>query len=303
MENHSVPRMNVGFVLDSSSDIPWEEAEKRKIQVVPLTITVKNQVFEETKDFDLSWYYSQLENDSDFIPKTSQPSPQAFFEAYEKLVDHGVTSIIVITISSQLSGTFNSARLAAKEFQEYEDEISFYFVDTKNASYPAVFLLRHGLEWMTKGLNPEQLASALQSQTNRIKTHILVPTLKYLHAGGRLSAAKYMIGRLLRTKPIIGVTNEGTLQVVDKVTTIEKGLTRLIELSVPDPKKLPNRIAIVHTNDETLATQLANLFKSKYPSVPFEIVLSRTTISAHIGPHAVAIIADYAFQEQVKSFD
>jgi len=284
---------NVKFVLDSSSDIPWDISEKLGIEVVPLSVTIYNEEFKENKDFDIKSYYEHFEKDPNFIPKTSQPSPGEFMEAYFKLVEEGVKDIIVITISSALSGTYNSARLAADELKEFEEKVNVYLVDSKNASYPAVFLMRHGMELLEKGMNPEEVAKVLNEQAVNIKTHILVPTLKYLHMGGRLSSAKYMMGRLLKTKPIISVDEEGKLFAADKVTTINDGLDRLIELSVPDPNKLPNQVAFVHTNAEELAKELAERFKVKYPEVPYEIILSRTTISAHVGPKGVSIISDY----------
>ncbi len=212
---------------------------------------------------------------------------------YKQLKKEGTKEIIVVTISSGLSGTLNSAQLAAKMFLKIEKDIEIYFVDSLNASMAETFLVEEGLKLIEKGFSGKEIAEKLQSSTNKITTLILLPTLYYLRKGGRISVAKYLLGRLLHVKPITIVNDEGKNEVAATIRDFDEGLLKLIELTTHNYTRTPIELAIVHTNSIERATKLQNLIKEKLGDIKIRIVRSGVTISAHIGPKCVALISKF----------
>lgn len=286
--------MKTRFVIDSASDIPWDYAKKNNIEVVPLKVTYHEQTFEETEDFNLQEYYQHFQTDEKFLPKTSQPSPQEFMKVFSELIEEGADEIIVVTISSNLSGTFNSARLAKRNLKEIHPDVEVHLVDSLNASYSEVFLVERGIELAKEGLTGGQIAKKLTEHVSQIKTHLYLPTLKYLHLGGRINIAQYLLARLLRKKALVRVNKQGKNESFGTVNNEEEGLKKVVEASTEDFSRIPEKAAIVHTNTPPLAEKLKTLINEKIPSLEdLRIILSRTSISAHTGPSSIALIVDY----------
>ncbi|MHA1304226.1 MAG: DegV family protein [Candidatus Heimdallarchaeaceae archaeon] len=286
--------MSIRIVTDSASDIDFNFAKEKGIKVVSLTVTYdNNESHKEDENFDLDKYYAHYVNDPDFFAKTSQPAPKDFLDAYTELQKEGAKEIIVITISSALSGTLNSAQIAARMFNRQYKDIKIHFVDSLNASYPETFLVEEGLKLIERGLTGEEIAEKLQKITNQIKTFILMPSLKYLRKGGRISVAKYLLGTLLKLKPITTVNEEGKNEVAATVKDFDEGLLEMIRLATKDYTVFPLEAAIIHANNEQRAKKLDKLLKEKIRDIKTRLVRTGVTISAHTGPDSVALIAKF----------
>jgi DegV family protein with EDD domain len=285
--------MNIRFVTDSASDIDWKFAKKNKIKVIPLKVTYHNKTFLEDEDFDFRKYYQQFKEDEDFKPKTSQPSPLQYVKAYQELIKEGAKEIIVITISSGLSGTYNSATLAAKKIFETNPEIKIHIVDSRNASYPEVFILERGMELEKEGLEAGEIAERLRKYRELVRTFIYLDSLEFLHRGGRISLTKYWLAKLLRKKVIITVNKEGKNEAYTTVRSREEGLEKLIEAGTEEYTKFPRKVAIVHSDLSEKAKELKEMVKEKIPNADRREVLTGTSISAHTGPYAIALIVDH----------
>lgn len=285
--------MNTRFVTDSASDIDWKFAKKNKIKVIPLKVTYHNKTFLEDEDFDFRKYYQQFKEDEDFKPKTSQPSPLQYVKAYQELIKEGAKEIIVITISSGLSGTYNSATLAAKKIKETNPEIKIHIVDSRNASYPEVFILERGMELAKEGLEAAEIAERLRKYRELVRTFIYLDSLEFLHRGGRISLTKYWLAKLLRKKVIITVNKEGKNEAYTTVKSREEGLEKLIEAGTEKFTQFPRKVAIVHSDLSEKAKELKEKVKEKIPKADRREVLTGTSISAHTGPYAIALIVDH----------
>lgn len=292
--------MSIRIVTDSSSDIPWDFADKHGIKVVPLSVTYYDKNFKETRDFDLDKHYSYYETDPNFLPKTSQPSPKEYYTVYNELIKEGAKDILVVCISSALSGTLNSARLAANMIQEKNSLVKIHLIDSLNASYPEVFLVEDALDLIAKNEKVEEIVDHLNLLVKKIRTHILIPTLKYLHLGGRISIAKYLLSRLLRKQVITRVNAKGTNETAKIIKNTDQGLEELINLTIHSSTTLPRKLAIVHANNAELAEKLKGMVKEKIPKADLKIVRTKCTISAHTGPNAVALIADFGADAIMK---
>lgn len=293
-----VVKMSIRIITDSSSDISYEFADEKKVKVIPLSVTYEFESYKEDRTFDIDAHYDHYEKDSNFLPKTSQPSPKEYYQAYIDLIKEGAKDIITICISSALSGTINSARLAADMIRNEGREVNIYLVDSLNASYSEVFLVEEALCLIKKGKTAKEIVERLNLLVPKIKTFIVIPTLKYLHLGGRISVAKYLLVRLLRKIVITRVNEKGANETAGTVKSFEQGLEKMIELTTEKNKRFPRRIAIVHARNYQMAEKLEKIVKEKIPNAELVVVRTKVTISAHTGPLAVALISD--FGEELK---
>ena len=178
--------MKIGLVTDSASDLPFEFAKENNIKITPLTVVYDDTEYKEDESFDFDHYYKQFEERDLFKVNTAQPSPGAFLEKYEELAEEGYDFIICATISSGLSGTYNSAVQAGRMFEEEHDgKIPVRVVDAKSASVSVVYLLELALEMIEEGADPDDIVQAMEERVDKIETYLTLPTLKYLRAGGR----------------------------------------------------------------------------------------------------------------------
>ncbi len=288
--------MKIRFVTDSGSDIDLDYADKIGVKVVPLSVTFSDaddvDHFED-KNFDVKAYYNKYKIDNDFFAKTAQPNPGAFFKTYQELVDKGAQEIIVVTLSSSLSATINSARLGANMLKKKNDAIKIHLVDALNASYSEVFLVEEGIRLRDEGKSGDEIANLLRDHTKNIKTYILLPSLKYLRKSGRISVAKYILGRLLKKRPITVVNSEGKNEVAATVTETDEGIHKIIELTTENFRRFPKQVTIIHGNNPERASLMEKAVKKYIKDVIINIKCTGVTISAHTGPDVVALISEF----------
>ncbi len=286
--------MKLGFVTDSGSDIDPDYAEKIGVKVVPLSITFSDAddvVHLEDKNFDLDSYYDKYNTVDDFSAKTAQPTPNDFFIAYEELAKEGVKEIIVVTLSSGLSGTINSARLGANMLKRKNKNVKVHLVDSLNASYSEVLLVEEGMNLQKQGLGAEEIAIKLGEQAKNIKTYILFPSLKYLRKGGRISITKYVLGTLLRKRPITVVNKEGQNEVATSVTDTDEGIHKILELASENFTRFPKQVVIIHGNNLDYAGRMKKQLKKHFKKAKITTRCTGVTISAHTGPNVIALIS------------
>ncbi len=288
--------MNIGFVTDSGSDIDLDYAEKIGVKVVPLTVTFSDAddvVHKEDRSFDLDSYYSKYDSVDDFSAKTAQPTPNDFFTVYEELAKEGVEEIIVVTLSSGLSGTMNSARLGVNMLKRKNDKVKVHLVDALNASYSEVLLIEKGLKLQEQGLDADEIAKKLREHVKNIKTYILLPSLKFLRKGGRISVTKYILGTLLKKKPITIVNEEGKNEVATTVTETDEGIHKILELTSENFTRFPKQVIIIHGNNLEFAGRMEKQLEKHFKDVKIRTRCTGVTISAHTGPDVVALISEF----------
>ena len=288
--------MKIRFVTDSGSDIDFDYADKLGVKIVPLSVTFSDAediVHFEDRNFDLESYYKKYKIDDDFSAKTAQPNPGAFFKVYQELVDKGAKEIIVVTLSSGLSATINSARLGANMLKKKDDSIKVHLVDALNASYSEVFLLKEGIRLRDEGKSGDDIANLLRDHTKKIKTFILLPSLKYLRKGGRISVTKYILGTLLKKRPITVVNSEGKNEVAATVKETDEGIQKIIELTTENFRRFPKQVCIIHGNNHEIANLMEEAVKKHIKDAKINIKCTGVTISAHTGPDVVALVSEF----------
>lgn len=199
----------IRILTDSTVDLLPEDVSALGVRVVPLAVRFGDEHYEDGVDLGHEQFYEMLEQ-SHKLPTTSQPSPERFITEFERARDDG-DDLICILLSSTLSGTFQSAQIAAEEVGY--DRI--FLVDSHTVSLAAQLLVRRAAARVAEGWSAEDIVDDLVSAREHLHIFAIVDTLKYLHKGGRLPAAAAIAGGLLGIKPVIGVQN-GKVGLADK---------------------------------------------------------------------------------------
>ena len=185
--------MSVKIIVDSTVDIP--EAVKAQVSaIVPLAVRFGDEEYKDGETITAQKFYEMLVK-SEELPTTSQPTPVAFEEAYAKATADG-SEAVVITISSRLSGTYQSATIAAEEF-----EGKVFVVDSRTGAIGSGVLAMYALQLAQEGKSGQEILEELMVKRNKVRVYAMVDTLEYLKKGGRLNAAVAVVGGLLNIKP------------------------------------------------------------------------------------------------------
>jgi DegV family protein with EDD domain len=273
--------MNIGFVTDSTSDIPASLAEQYGIEVVPALVNIHGQSFTDGIEISREEFYTQLPR---LVPPptTSSPSVGAFQERYEKLLRAGARSIVSIHPPNDLSGIFNAARLAAQDFGE-----RVKVLDSGQLSLGLGFQVILASETAAQGAVIDEVLDKVESVRRRVRLAALLDSIEYVHRSGRVSWAIAMIGSVFRLQPLIEL-RYGIVHRLGQVRTRLQGIERLIEtINSWGPLE---RLAVLHTNAEAAAYQLLEVVRSRVV-VPPLLVNVTTAIGTHVGPNGLGFVA------------
>lgn len=277
--------MAIQFIIDSSSDISPEEAKELGVTLLPLTVRFGTEEFKDSVTLTHQEFYEKL-IESDELPSTSQLTPFDYSNVFEQVVSAGDTAI-VITLSSRLSGTYQSAVIAA---QDYENKI--FIVDSENACVGERILIQRALVLRGEGLSPEEIVDRLNEEKKHIHVLALLDTLEYLKKGGRISSAVAFAGGVLSIKPVVAVTN-GEVSLVGKARGSKNGNNLLRELVTKSGGvnfDKPFALAYSGLTDTLLQKYIkdsAELWQGKTNTLPISTV--GCVIGTHVGPGAIAI--------------
>ena len=210
--------MSVRIIADSTADlIP---AVKERVNVVPLTVHFGEEEYIDGVTIDHKTFYEKLV-ESDVMPSTSQATPVAFAEEFAKAAAAD-ESVVVITIASQLSGTYQSAMIAAQDFAEV------YVVDSGSVAIGAGILVDLAVQLADSGMGAKEIAQQLEEEKKNIRLVALVDTLEYLKRGGRVSKTVAFAGELLNIKPVLAV-QDGLINILGKARGSKQGNNLLVQ--------------------------------------------------------------------------
>ncbi len=280
----------IRLITDSGSDLPQRCHEA--VTVLPMTIRFGDTEYRDGIDITTTEFYEKL-IESDELPCTSLVSPAAFKEAYETAIDNG-EKVVVVTISSKLSGTYQSAVLAALE---YPDEV--FVVDSMNVACAQQILVMRGVELMQQGLSAKELAEALEAERESIHILAVLDTLEYLKKGGRIGSAVAFVGGALNLKPVV-TCRDGEVAMIGKARGSKNGnnyLVQEIQKTVGIDFSKPIRLGYTGLSDCMLQKYLEDS-RALWEGHGESMVVSHigSTIGTHIGPGAIAV----AFFEKEK---
>lgn len=277
--------MAVKLIIDSASDITSQEAKELGIIHLPMKILFGDVEYEDTINLSHHDFYEKL-IESDVIPTTCQIPPSEFSDAYRKVVDEGDTAVVIV-LSSKLSGTYQSAMIAA---QDFEDKV--IVVDSQTVCIGERILAYRAMDYIKQGLSAKEVAMKLEEDKLKIRVMALLDTLEYLKKGGRISKAVAMAGGLLSIKPVIAIEN-GEVAILGKARGSRQGNNLLREMMLKcgglDTDK-PYCTAYSGLSDSLLKKYIEDN-KDILGDDPGDILITTIgcSIGTHAGPGAVAV--------------
>ena len=209
----------VRFITDSASDMI--RGDRENVTVLPMTITFGETSYADGVDLSHTEFYEKLV-ESDNLPTTSQIPPAVFEDAFQEVKDAGDQAVVVL-MSAKLSGTYQSACIAAEDF-----EGTIYVVDSQHVTLGERCLIEYGLELREQGLSAAEIAQKLNEEKKHIRLVALLDTLEYLKKGGRISRTVAFAGGLLSIKPVVSIEN-GEVNVIGKARGSKHGNNLLVQ--------------------------------------------------------------------------
>ena len=274
--------MNVKIIVDSTADLRPETAAK--VGIVPLSVHFGDREYVSGVNITPQQFYEMLV-ESDELPTTSQPAPYLFEEAFEKAVSEGY-EVVCLTCSGKLSGTNQSANIAAAEFDG-----KVHVVDSWTIAISMGILVEYALQLVDRGLSAEEIVLKLLQKREKVRLLAMLDTLEYLKKGGRISPTVAFAGGLLNIKPVITV-DEGEIKLLGKARGSKQGnnlLIKLIQESGGVDFAKPVLLGYTGLSDALLQKYIADSAQlwAESPS-PLAVTPIGSVIGTHAGPGAIA---------------
>ena len=273
----------IAILTDSTANLPEKWIKQYDVHVIPLKIHWGTETFLDGIDITPGEFYARLSR-SKSLPTTSQPTIQDFLQIFESLADQS-DGIIVLLISSGISGTVASAQAAARQFTRVPVEI----IDTHITSIGQVLILLAAARAAEQGKSLQEVKRAADEVANRLHVFFAVDTLEYLYRGGRINGASRFMGTALDIKPILFFNSEGKIDALERVRTKHKAWQRLIELAANLADGHPIHAGIVHANAPEAAQEFRNKVEQSLNCREIISVEFSPVIGVHVGPGTIGI--------------
>ncbi len=273
---------SVAIVTDSTANLPGSTVDYWNMRVVPVQVIVGNEVYDEGNEISADRVAEVMRNR--MAVTTSRPSPARFQAVYEDLAQSGCEAIVSAHLSSDLSGTYDAARLAAAE-----SPVPVTVVDSRTISMGLGFACVAGARVAARGGDAAEVALAVSETAANSHVLFYVNSLEYLRRGGRIGAAERWIGQALAVKPILHVA-DGRVQPLEKVRTAGRAMGRLEDLAAEYSGELPCNVAVMHLDARDRAEGLANRLRQRLPEDDVIVGEVGAVIASHVGPGMVAVV-------------
>ncbi len=275
-------KMKTRIIVDSTADLTPEY--KERVHIVPLTVNFGEKEFIDGVTIEKKEFYEKL-IESDVMPTTSQAGPDAFIREFDKAKEAG-EEVLVITLSSKLSGTYQSACIASEDYE------NVYVVDSLTTAIGQSILVELAIGMLDEGKSAKEIAQTLETEKEKVLVVALIDTLEYLKKGGRISKTSAVVGGVLNIKPVVSIDN-GVINILGKARGSKMGNNLLAE----EIKKAggvdfskPVLLGYTGISDALLQKYIEDskhLWEGNLDEIRYEIVGS--VIGTHAGPGAVAV--------------
>jgi DegV family protein with EDD domain len=274
----------IAILVDSGSDVPKPQREQYGMYVAPLTIIYKDAEYHDGVDIQPEDVFARFATE---IPSTSLPSPATIAAAFAQIKADGYEKVVVVTISSGLSGTFE----AISSFGPSPEGLEVRYIDTKNIGIGSGFTAIRAGELIDQGLSYDEVVTGAEKAARNTKLFFCVSTLEYLIKGGRIGLVAGMVGTMLDLKPVITCNADGIYHTVAKARGRKKSLELALEKAVEAAKGATEyNIAVVHGAAQEEAEALLAAMKQRLPDFGYEIDGPLTpALVVHTGPGLIGI--------------
>lgn len=278
------------ITTDTTSDLPESYIQEKGLGIMSLSYTLDGETYDRSHELPVKEFYKKMRNGS--LPTTSQVNPEAAKKVFLTMMEDHDSDILHIAFSSGLSGSCNSARIAAQELTEEYKKHRVTVIDSLCASLGEGLLVHKALENKKKGMSLEENTRWLEDNKLHLVHNFTVDDLFHLHRGGRVSKATAIIGTMINIKPILHVDDEGHLIPLSKVRGRKKSLIALVdsmERQMGSYRDQNDIVFISHGDCEDEAHFVADLVKQRFGIESFLINYVGPTIGAHSGPGTMAL--------------
>ncbi len=274
--------MPVALITDSTAYLPADLLRGSDVTVVPVQVIVGGRAYDENTD------EASVRRVADALRAwqpvtTSRPAPERFRQAFAAAAAGGADAIVCATLSSRMSGTFESAELAAKEI-----DIPVHLVDSRTVGMGLGFAVLAGAEAAAAGASAEDIAELVERKARESTSLFYVDTLEYLRRGGRIGATRAAVGQALQVKPILQIL-DGEVVPLERVRTSSKAIARLTELALAATLGRSVEIAVQHLDGDERARNLAQSLADYLPDTRIVESPLGAVVGAHTGPGIVAV--------------
>ena len=273
--------MTVKIVTDTLCDITSDLAAKLGITEVPLYVRFGEEVYRDRVDITSEDFYRRLINEPK-LPSTTQPTPNDFAEVYNKIANE-TDEILVITVSSKLSGT-NSSATQAKDY--FKGKCRIEIVDSQTVAMAEGLIVIAAVNAIKAGANLDKVTELCRQAVHRSHLIAYFDTLKYLAKGGRIGKAKEFLGSMLSVKQIL-TTKDGEMAPLTRVHSLKAGLEFLFNYTTRYPSI--EGLAVEHTTNSSDADILVERLTKAYPKVPIYRSIISPVVGTYSGPNAMAL--------------
>ena len=273
------------IVMDSAGEIPEEWRTEYDVHVIPVNIHFENKMYQQGVDLSNDDFY-RLADKTGVIPKTSQPTPQQFVEFYKRIAQASDT-ILSLHVTSKLSGTFNSAVLAAKELK---NKINIIPYDSGSGSAAMGFMCKEARQLDKAGATIQAILARLDVIRKNVNVVLTLDTLEYARRSGRVKALPAALAALVKIKPVI-ILKDGALDMREKVRTRQRAINRVLDIIHQQVDDRLVNVAVVHSQSLEAAKHLMQRVNERFHVN--EMILSELSIgiAANLGPGTIGIIA------------
>ncbi len=276
----------VRIITDSTNDLSTEILQEYEISIVPLYVDFGEESYKDGQELTTDRLF-QMVDEKGILPKTSAPSPYDFTEVYKEYINQEF-DIVMITISSEISSTYQNAVLAASEFPPER----IWVVDSRSLSTGIGILVMAAGDCVRNGMRAKEVAETIREMTTRVNVSFVIDTLEYLYKGGRCNVVENLIGSMLKIRPIIGLA-DGKMIVKDKVRgeknrALDKMVRELLQKN--DSIDLSRVLITSSQGSEEEVSYLKNYLKNELPTTSIYTTSAGCVISSHCGLKTVGLI-------------
>ena len=273
----------VAIVTDSTAYLPTEVVQEHGIRVVPLQVVIGGTSYDEGSGVSSATVAEALRT---WTPvSTSRPGPFAFLTAYERAAEEGCTAVVSVHLSSDMSGTYESAVLGARDAP-----VPVRVVDSRSLGMGLGFAVVTAAELASAGTEVDEVAAAAEKRAAAASTVFYVDTLEHLRRGGRIGAAAAFLGSALAIKPLLHLV-DGHIEPLEKVRTSARAIARLEELAVERAGDGALDVAVHHLANAERAAALAERLRAWLPALGhLHVSAVGAVVGAHVGPGMLAVV-------------
>jgi DegV family protein with EDD domain len=275
----------IGIIACGNSGIDYID-HPYDIPVLRSVLMVGKDEYHDYIDIKAPDFYQMLKDNKELSPSTAQVSTGVILEEYKKMFRDGYDELLVITISKELSGTYEGCMLAAKMLPEHKVTV----FDSKTVSYPEAKMILEAAEMASKNKKIEQIIERLEALRDHNHIYFSVETLRYLVKNGRLSGASGFLGSMLKIKPMLEVTKLGKVEAIEKIRTTKKATERLIEKFLEELGDRDSEVFLIEANsDERVNYVRKKLLEARPDLYPIKDYPLTPVVGAHAGPGVVGV--------------